>query len=349
MLCQEKIAINRKEYRMNFIEGMKEKAKSYRNNVVLPEGTEPRTIQAARKILDDGIAGTVTLLGNQAAVSGAAKAVNVSLAGLAVIDPSQSEWLNDFAATYYEKRKAKGMTMEQATIDMAGPLRFGAMMVAKGKADSMVAGAENTTGDVLRAGLTVIGTAPGTKTASSCFVMQMKDSSWGSDGLMIFSDCAVIPTPSSEQLADIAVSAAKSCREFIGVDPVVALLSFSTKGSGGKDDNVLRVQEAVRLLGERSCDFVYDGELQADAALIPSVTQKKAPGSPITGKVNTLVFPDLGAGNIGYKLVQRLAGAEAYGPFLQGFAKPISDLSRGCSVDDIVITAAVTLVQAGKK
>jgi phosphate acetyltransferase len=179
--------------------------------------------------------------------------------------------------------------------------------------------------------------------------MQMKDSSWGSNGLMIFSDCAVIPTPSSEQLADIAVSAAKSCREFIGTDPVVALLSFSTKGSGGKDENVLRVQEAVRLLGERKPDFAFDGELQADAALVPSVTQKKAPGSPITGKVNTIVFPDLGAGNIGYKLVQRLAGAEAYGPFLQGFAKPISDLSRGCSVEDIVVTAAVTLVQAGKR
>lgn len=334
---------------MQFIESMKATAVAYQNRLVLPEGTEPRTVQAARKIIDAKIAQEVIMLGEESAVASVAKAASVSLDGITVINPATSALLADFAAAYYEKRKAKGMTPEQAKIDMAGSLRFGAMMVRNDLADSMVAGAENTTADVLRAGLTVIGTAPGTKTASSCFVMQMKDSSWGSNGLMIFSDCAVIPTPSSEQLADIAVSAAKSCREFIGTDPVVALLSFSTKGSGGKDENVLRVQEAVRLLGERKPDFAFDGELQADAALVPSVTQKKAPGSPITGKVNTIVFPDLGAGNIGYKLVQRLAGAEAYGPFLQGFAKPISDLSRGCSVEDIVVTAAVTLVQAGKR
>jgi len=334
---------------MSFVESMKSKAKSYRNKLVLPEGTESRTIQAARKIIDEKIASSVTLLGDEAAISSAAKAQGVSLDGITVINPAKSVLLEDFANAYYDKRKAKGMTPEQAKIDMSGVLRFGAMMVAKGHADSMVGGAENTTADVLRAGLTVIGTTPGLKTASSCFVMEMQDKKWGADGLMIFSDCAVIPTPSSEQLADIAASAAKSCREFIGAEPVVAMLSFSTKGSGGTDANVVRVQDAVKLLGERKCDFIFDGELQADAALVPSVTAKKAPGSPISGKVNTLVFPDLGAGNIGYKLVQRLAGAAAYGPFLQGFAKPISDLSRGCSVDDIVTTAAVTLVQAGKK
>ncbi len=334
---------------MGFVESMKEKAVAYGNRLVLPEGTEPRTVAAARKILDARIASGVTLLGESGKVASTASSAGVSLDGVTVIDPATSPLLREFAETYCERRKAKGMTMEQALVDMAGALRFGAMMVAKGLADSMVAGAENTTGDVLRAGLTVIGTAPGSKTASSCFVMQMKEPSWGEAGLMIFSDCAVIPTPSAEQLADIACSAAKSCREFIGDDPVVAMLSFSTKGSGGKDENVLRVQEAVSLLSARKPDFVFDGELQADAALVPSVTQKKAPGSPVAGKVNTLVFPDLGSGNIGYKLVQRLAGAEAFGPFLQGFAKPISDLSRGCSIDDIVITAAVTLVQAGKK
>ena len=179
--------------------------------------------------------------------------------------------------------------------------------------------------------------------------MDTHNPKWGSNGLMIFSDCAVIPLPSASQLADIAVSAAESCRQMIGAEPVVAMLSFSTKGSGGKDPNVLRVQEAVQLAKEKAPNLLLDGEFQADAALIPDVTEKKAPGSPITGKVNTLVFPDLGAGNSGYKLVQRLAGADAYGPFLQGFAKPISDLSRGCSADDIVATAAVTLVQAGKK
>ena len=334
---------------MSFVETMKAKAKSYQNKLVLPEGTEPRTVQAARKIVDEKIAASVTLLGDEAAIASVAKTAGVSLGGITVVNPAKSALLDDFANAYYEKRKSKGMTPEQAKIDMSGVLRFGAMMVAKGFADSMVGGAENTTADVLRAGLTVIGTAAGSKTASSCFVMEMQDKKWGADGLMIFSDCAVIPTPSSEQLADIAISAAKSCREFIGVEPVVALLSFSTKGSGGTDVNVLRVQEAVKLVGGKKPDFVFDGELQADAALVPAVTQKKAPGSPVTGKVNTLVFPDLGAGNIGYKLVQRLAGANAYGPFLQGFAKPISDLSRGCSVDDIVTTAAVTLVQAGRK
>jgi len=334
---------------MGFVDAMKIKAKKYQNKLVLPEGTEPRTVQAARKIIDEKLASEVTLLGDAAAVAACAKANGVKLDGIKVIDPVKSEWLADFAATYYEKRKAKGITPEQAKADISGILRFGAMMVAKGYADAMVSGAESTTADLLRAGLTVIGTSPGSKTASSCFVMDMKDKKWGKDGLMIFSDCAVIPTPSSEQLADIAVSAAKSCREFIGADPVVALLSFSTKGSGGKDEAVLRVQEAVKILTERKPDFLFDGELQADAALIPAVTQKKAPGSPVTGKVNTIVFPDLGAGNIGYKLVQRLAGADAFGPFLQGFAKPISDLSRGCSIEDIVTTAAVTLVQAGKK
>ena len=335
---------------MDFVKAMREKAAALGNKLVLPEGTEPRTLQAARKIADEKIAAAVTLLGKAGEVEAAARKANVSLEGIAVIDPAESQWLEDFANAYYEKRKAKGMTPEQAKVDMAAPLRFGAMMVSKGHADSMVAGAENTTADVLRAGLTVIGTAPGTKTASSCFVMQLPDASWGSDGIMIFSDCAVIPTPSSEQLADIAMSAAQSCRSFIGAEPVVAFLSYSTKGSGGsKDENILRVQEAARILTERKPDFAFDGELQADAALVPSVTQKKAPGSPIEGKVNTLVFPDLGAGNIGYKLVQRLGAAEAFGPFLQGFAKPISDLSRGCSAEDIVTTAAVTLVQAGKK
>ncbi len=334
---------------MDFVASMKAKAQSYKNKLVLPEGTEPRTVQAARLIVDGKIASEVTLLGDEAAVAAVAKSVNVSLDGINVVNPLKSAWLDDFANTYYEKRKAKGISPEQARADISGILRFGAMMVNKGYADAMVSGAESTTADLLRAGLTVIGTSPGSKTASSCFVMEMQDKKWGSDGLMIFSDCAVIPQPTSEQLADIAMSAAKSCREFLGAEPAVALLSFSTKGSGGNDPAVLAVQEAVKILNARKPDFVYDGELQADAALVPSVTQKKAPGSPVTGKVNTIVFPNLGAGNIGYKLVQRLAGAGAYGPFLQGFAKPISDLSRGCSVEDIVTTAAVTLVQAGKK
>lgn len=334
---------------MNFVDAMKKKAGELQNRLVLPEGSEERTVAAAAQIIKEKLAASVTLLGKKADIEKVAAAKGVSLAGINIIDPENSEWHDDFAAVYCELRAKKGMTMEQAHVDMKNALRFGAMMVRKNKADAMVAGALSATADVLRAGLTIIGTAPGMKTASSCFVMDMHNPKWGADGIMIFSDCAVVPCPSSEQLADIAGAAAESCRTMLGVEPVVAMMSFSTKGSGGKDENVLRVQEGVRIAKEKFPSLCLDGEIQADAALIPSVTEKKAPGSPITGKVNTLIFPDLGAGNIGYKLVQRLAGADAFGPILQGFASPISDLSRGCSVEDIVITSAVTLVQAGKK
>lgn len=334
---------------MNFVDAMKKKAGELQNRLVLPEGTEERTVAAAAQIIKEKLAASVTLLGKKADIEKVAAAKGVSLAGINIIDPENSEWHDDFAAVYCELRAKKGMTMEQAHVDMKNALRFGAMMVRKNKADAMVAGALSATADVLRAGLTIIGTAPGMKTASSCFVMDMHNPKWGADGIMIFSDCAVVPCPTSEQLADIAGAAAESCRTMLGVEPVVAMMSFSTKGSGGKDENVLRVQEGVRIAKEKFPSLCLDGEIQADAALIPSVTEKKAPGSPITGKVNTLIFPDLGAGNIGYKLVQRLAGADAFGPILQGFASPISDLSRGCSVEDIVVTSAVTLVQAGKK
>ena len=334
---------------MNFVEVMKKKAGELQNRLVLPEGTEERTVAAAAQIIKEKLAASVTLLGKKADIEKVAAAKGVSLAGINIIDPENSEWHDDFAAVYCELRAKKGMTMEQAHVDMKNALRFGAMMVRKNKADAMVAGALSATADVLRAGLTIIGTAPGMKTASSCFVMDMHNPKWGADGIMIFSDCAVVPCPTSEQLADIAGAAAESCRTMLGVEPVVAMMSFSTKGSGGKDENVLRVQEGVRIAKEKFPSLCLDGEIQADAALIPSVTEKKAPGSPIPGKVNPLIFPDLGAGNIGYKLVQRLAGADAFGPILQGFASPISDLSRGCSVEDIVITSAVTLVQAGKK
>ena len=284
-------------------------------------------------------------MGREEAIRAAAGKEGVTLEGMLIVNPGSSASLESYAGEYYELRKHKGMTPEQAKADIVDPLRWGAMMVRRGDADAMVAGAENTTGDVLRAGLAIIGTVPGLKTASSCFVMSGLDPSWGKEGALIFSDCAVVPDPTAEQLADIAESAAQSCREFLGAEPVVALLSFSTKGSA-KHDDAAKVQAAVELLKEKNPGFVFDGELQADAALVPSVTDKKAPGSPVRGRVNTLVFPDLGAGNIGYKLVQRLGKSDAFGPFLQGFAKPISDLSRGASVDDIVVTCAVTLSRA---
>ena len=327
---------------MDFITTMKSKAASMRKRLVLPEGTDPRVMKAARIIMNEQLASSVVLLGKVANIYKTAEQAGINLDDIEIVCPQADAKLNKYAQEYFELRKYKGMTEEQARIDMIDPLRWGAMMVRFGEADAMVAGAESTTVDVLRAGLAIIGTTPGVKTASSCFVMSGLDSQWGSDGKFIFSDCAVIPDPTPDQLADISESAAQSCREFLGVEPVVALMSFSTKGSA-KHPIVANVQSAVQILKERNPGFVFDGEMQADAALVPSVTDSKAPGSPVKGKVNTLIFPDLSSGNISYKLLQRLGNAEAFGPFLQGFAKPISDLSRGASVDDIVTTCAVTL------
>jgi phosphate acetyltransferase len=329
---------------MAFIEQMREKAKSLKRNLVLPEGTEPRTVQAARVLIDEGLAGSVTLVGKPDAVEAVATEQSVSLKGIEVVDPSAGGDLDEFAKAYHELRKHKGMDEATARQEILDPLKWGAMMVRTDKADAMVAGAENATGNVLVAAFTIIKTAPGTKFASSCFVMQHPDTRWGKDGHLIFSDCATIPDPTAEQLAEIAIAAAQSCRNFLQTDPAVAMLSFSTKGSA-QHESVDKVLEALRLVKEKEPNLNVDGELQLDAAIIPSVGEKKAPGSTVAGKANTLVFPDLNAGNIGYKLAQRFAGMEAYGPFLQGFAKPVSDLSRGCSVEDIVNTSAVTLCQ----
>jgi phosphate acetyltransferase len=343
---------------MDFVKDMKARAKALQKRLVLPEGTEPRTVQAARILVDEGLAASVTLIGAEVDIQKVAAEQGVDLKGIAMINPATAPQLDAYAAAYYEAKHkhdeskiAAGKavphpyTPESARAEIQDPMHWGGMMVHQGEADAMVAGALAPTAKMIKAGLDTVGTT--SKTASSCFVMQCADPQWGVDGALIFSDCAVIPDPTAEQLPDIAMSAAQSCREFLGVEPVVALLSFSTKGSAdAKFEDVGKVQQAVELLKAKNPGFVFDGELQADAALVPGVTDKKAPGSPVRGKVNTMVFPNLAAGNIGYKLVQRLGNAQAFGPFLQGFKKPISDLSRGASVEDIVVTAAVTLARA---
>ena len=329
---------------MNFSEQMKDKARKAQKTIVFPEGHEERTIQAARSVCDEKLASEVTLIGKEEEIRTAAGKTGTDLSGIEILDPWHSPQLEEFAKDYYELRKHKGMTLEQARGAIMDPLKWGALMVRNDVANAMVAGAENSTANVLRAAFTIVKTAEGVQYASSCFVMVHPDGNWGANGNMIFADCATIPDPTVDQLAEIAIASSESCRTFFGVEPVTAMLSYSTKGSG-KGPNVDKVVEALKIARTKRPDLHLDGELQVDAALVPEIAASKAPESTVAGKANVLIFPDLTAGNIAYKLVQRLAGAEAFGPFLQGFAKPVSDLSRGCSVDDIINTAAVTLAQ----
>lgn len=327
-----------------FLTSMLEQAKANKQRIVLPEGNDVRTLQAAERILDDGVA-DLTILGNIEQIN----SQGYSLEGATLIDPHTSNLREELANQLYEIRKHKGMTPEQALELISNELYFGVMMVKTGRADGMVAGACHSTGDVLRPSLQILKTAPGVKLVSSFFVMVVPNCEFGANGTFIFSDCGLEVQPDSEKLAHIAVNSAKSWNKLLhsltGAEPTVALLSHSSYGSA-KNADVEKVAEAVRIAKELAPELALDGELQTDAAIVPYVAASKAPDSPVAGKANVLIFPDLDAGNIGYKLVQRLAKAEAYGPITQGLAAPVNDLSRGCTAEDIVGVIAITAVQA---
>ena len=332
---------------MNFIEEIKEKAKKDLKSIVLPETEDVRVLQAAERILKEGFA-KVVLVGNEEETKKLAADNNINIDGALIIEPSKSDKYDEYVNKFYELRKNKGITIEQAKEIILNNVYFGMMMVKNEDADGLVSGAAHSTADTLRPALQILKTAPGTKLVSSFFLMIVPDCEYGDNGTFIFSDCGLNQNPTSEELSEIAISSAKSFEQLVGRDPKVAMLSYSTYGSA-KSDLVDKVIEATKLVKEKAPNLKVDGEMQLDAAIVPEIGQSKAPGSEVAGHANTLIFPDLNAGNIGYKLVQRLAKAEAYGPLCQGIAKPVNDLSRGCSSDDIVGVVALTAVQAQTK
>lgn len=330
---------------MGFVENLKEKAAKDKKRIVLPEGYEERTLRAADKVLEEGFA-DIILIDREENVRANAEKMGLKNIGKArIVDPQSDPKIADYANLLYELRKNKGMTPEKAEQLARQNLYLGCLMIKAGDADGEVSGADSPTGDVLRPAFQIIKTKPGISVVSGAFLMFLQDKSYGEDGLMIFADCAVNPVVSTQQLAEIAVATGKTARVLGGFEPRVAMLSFSTKGSA-KHEVVDRVVEATELARQMAPDMQIDGELQADAALVEVVAAKKAPGSSIAGRANVLIFPSLEVGNIAYKLVQRLGGAEAIGPVLQGIARPVNDLSRGCSVDDIVKMIAITANQA---
>lgn len=331
---------------MDLFKKLTEKAKAARQRIVLPEGTETRTLKAADRIIANDIA-DIMLIGDPVEIKRMAAEMNLdNIANAVIVNPHDSNVIDRYAPTLHELRRHKGMTEEEARLTTANPLFLGCLIVKSGDADGMVAGAQNTTGNVLRAAFQVIKTRPGINVVSGAFVMLMPEGSeYGDDGVLVFADCAVVPDPDAEELAQIAICSAETARSIAGLTPRVAMLSFSTKGSA-KHDRVDKVIHATQLVHKLEPTLICDGELQADAAIVPSVAHKKAPESLLNGTANVLVFPSLEVGNIAYKLVQRIGGAEAIGPVLQGLAAPVSDLSRGCYPEDIYKTIIMTCCQA---
>ncbi len=330
---------------MGFLENMIDRAKSDKKIIVLPEASDERTIKAASVILKTGMAGVV-LIGNKDEIGRMSRGYDIS--GARIEDPSQSDLLDEYADALFEMRRAKGITPQKAVEAMKDPLYFGVMMVKKGEADGMVAGAIHATSDTLRPAFQILKTFPGINIVSGFFIMVVPDCSYGHNGIFVYADSGVVENPDEEQLADIAIASANSFRSLVGAEPRVAMLSYSTYGSADSE-MTRKVLNATKLAKQKAPGILIDGELQADAALVPSVGAKKAPGSRVAGQANVLIFPDLNSGNIAYKLTQRLAKAQAYGPITQGIARPVNDLSRGCSAEDIVGVTAITCVQAQNK